>query len=85
MNYVCLLVVGAGSAGCVLANRLSAGGKFSVLVLEAGGEESNYPLMHIPFMAAVNCSQFDCMWEDLVVPQKNCQGFNEQVGTALII
>ena len=41
------IVVGAGSAGCALANRLTASGRHSTLLLEAGGKD-DWIWFHIP-------------------------------------
>ncbi|MGW9331771.1 GMC family oxidoreductase [Bosea sp. NPDC055594] len=41
------VIVGAGSAGCILASRLSEGGRYSICLLEAGPPDRN-PYIHIP-------------------------------------
>ncbi|MBH67823.1 MAG: choline dehydrogenase [Rhodospirillaceae bacterium] len=41
------IIIGAGSAGCILANRLSEDGKNNICILEAGPKDTN-PFIHIP-------------------------------------
>ena len=55
------IIVGAGSAGCVLANRLSANPKNQVLLLEAGPEDRNY-WIHVPLGYGKNVSNPAVNW-----------------------
>jgi len=74
-----MLTVGAGSAGCVLANRLSEDSDKTVLLLEAGEEELEMHMAKIPASAfELQRSRFD--WGFLTVPQRHsCKGLENQV------
>jgi len=61
------IVVGAGAAGCVVANRLSADPNNTVLLLEAGGKDWN-PLIHIP-IGFTKLTTPDVNWGFSTVPQ----------------
>ncbi len=66
------VVVGAGSAGCVLANRLSANGRYSVLLLEAGPRD-NYLWIHIPIGYGKTMFHKDYNWGFYTDPEPNMQ------------
>ena len=66
------IIVGAGSAGCVLANRLSASPNHRVLLLEAGGRDW-HPFIHMPAGLAklVNIRSLNWNYETEPEPQLN--------------
>lgn len=64
------VIVGAGSSGCVLANRLSADGRFNVLLLEAGPKDT-YPWIHIPIGYSKTMFHQTLNWGYTTEPDEN--------------
>ena len=67
------IIIGAGSAGCVLADRLSESGAHSVLVLEAGGEDKN-PWHKIPLGISRLIGDKAVAWLDMTTATNSTAG-----------
>jgi 4-pyridoxate dehydrogenase len=67
------VIVGGGSAGCVLANRLSEDGAASVLLIEAGGRDL-HPFIHIPLGMGKMHERDMFNWGYRTEPEPNMNG-----------
>jgi choline dehydrogenase len=66
------VIVGAGSAGCLLANRLTKDGKSSVLLLEAGGQDSWYWIdIPVGYLYTIGNPRTDWMFKTTADPGLN--------------
>ena len=77
MNSADFIVVGAGSAGCALAYRLSEDGRHSVLLLEAGGPDRE-PDIHVPARFS-NLFHTNLDWDYETIPQPGLNNRREYV------
>jgi choline dehydrogenase len=67
------IIVGAGSAGCVLANRLTASGRHTVLLLEAGPRDTD-PWIHVPLGYGKLFTKTSVNWSYESEPEPNLEG-----------
>ncbi len=67
------VIAGAGTAGCVLANRLSEDPNNKVCLIEAGGRDS-HPFIHVPALVCAALTLKQLSWGLETVPQENLNG-----------
>jgi choline dehydrogenase len=78
------IIIGAGSAGCILANRLSKNPQTRVLLLEAGGND-NWIWFHIPvgYLFAIGNPRADWLFKTNPVPGLNGRALNYPRGKVI--
>jgi choline dehydrogenase-like flavoprotein len=78
------IVVGAGTAGCVTANRLTENGRYRVLLLEAGGRD-NWIWFHIPvgYLFAIGNPRADWLFKTEAEPGLNGRALNYPRGKVI--
>ena len=77
------IIVGAGSAGCVLANRLSADVSTTVCLLEAGPEDT-HPFIHMPIGIIWLMMSRKLNWQYYTQPQAQLTAWEQLVQVLML-
>ena len=73
MNTFDYVIVGGGTAGCILANRLTESGKKSVLLLEAGGQpKSKWIAIPAGFSKLLTNKKYNWLFQTEPEPSRPC-------------